>query len=87
MKRLAWQFFATLIIVAVVLHFIWWIVAAVGLIALTVALLAVAFHLAGRVDARAARRAALAARADQQHRWVMAGDDRGMYGQYPPAAL
>jgi hypothetical protein len=22
-----------------------------------------------------------------QHRWVMAGDDRGMYGQYPPAAL
>jgi hypothetical protein len=25
------------------------------------------------------------ARADQQHAWVMAGDDRGVYGDYPPA--
>jgi hypothetical protein len=73
MKRLAWQFFATLIIVAVVLHFILWIVAAVGIVALTVALLRLAFHLAHRVDVRAARRAALAARADQQHTWVMQG--------------
>jgi hypothetical protein len=24
---------------------------------------------------------------DQQHRWIMQGDDRGVYGQYPPAAL
>jgi hypothetical protein len=31
--------------------------------------------------------AEIAARADQQHAWVMAGDERGMYGQFPPAAL
>lgn len=27
---------------------------------------------------------AIAARADQQHAWVLAGDPRGMYGDYPP---
>jgi hypothetical protein len=31
--------------------------------------------------------AALIARADQQHAWVFAGDDRGLYGEYPPAAV
>jgi hypothetical protein len=30
--------------------------------------------------AHRAERAALAARADQQHQWVMQGDDRGVYG-------
>jgi hypothetical protein len=33
-----------------------------------------------RRDAIARRRAAIAARADQQHQWVMQGDDRGIYG-------
>jgi hypothetical protein len=27
---------------------------------------------------------ALIARADEQHAWVLAGDDRGVYGLYPP---
>jgi UPF0716 family protein affecting phage T7 exclusion len=31
--------------------------------------------------------AALAARADEQHTWVLAGDDRGVHGDYPPAAM
>ena len=31
--------------------------------------------------------ASLAARADQQHAWVLADDERGVYGQYPPAAI
>jgi hypothetical protein len=30
-------------------------------------------------------RAAIARRADQQHAWVLAGDERGTYGDYPPA--
>jgi hypothetical protein len=34
----------------------------------------------------ARRRAELIARADQQHRWAMEGDERGFYGLYPPAA-
>jgi hypothetical protein len=29
----------------------------------------------------------LAARADQQHAWILAGDDRDAYGEYPPAAI
>jgi hypothetical protein len=29
--------------------------------------------------------AALAARADEQHALILAGDDRGVYGDYPPA--
>jgi membrane protein implicated in regulation of membrane protease activity len=42
---------------------------------------------AQRAQAEARRRAAVAARADQQHAWVMARDDRGVYGLYPPAAI
>jgi hypothetical protein len=30
--------------------------------------------------------AALVARADQQHAWALAGDERGTYGRYTPAA-
>ena len=37
--------------------------------------------------ARATALAAVAARADQQHAWVLAGDDRGTHGDYPPAAM
>ena len=63
-----------------VVTFFWWIVGAVGLV--------LAFHV-GRAlwRARDARRAearaycaALVARAEQQHGWVLRGDDRGIYG-------
>jgi hypothetical protein len=37
--------------------------------------------------ARAAALAAVAARADQQHAWVLAGDDRGTYGDYVPTQI
>ncbi|AEJ93182.1 hypothetical protein FDG57_gp044 [Mycobacterium phage Mutaforma13] len=30
---------------------------------------------------------AVVARADRQHAWVMAGDPRGVYGEYEPAAI
>jgi hypothetical protein len=33
-----------------------------------------------RADLRAAHRAAVRMRADQQHSWVLQGDDRGIYG-------
>jgi hypothetical protein len=48
------------------------------------ALLWLAFYAACRVDERYIKRAALAARADQQHGWVLAGDDRGVCRDYPP---
>jgi hypothetical protein len=51
------------------------------------ALLGLAFYMARRVDAREDKRAALVARADQQHAWVLAGDDRGIYGEYQKAVV
>jgi hypothetical protein len=51
------------------------------------ALLGLAFYMARRVDAREDKRAALVARADQQHAWVLAGDDRGVYGEFTPARI
>jgi hypothetical protein len=35
-------------------------------------------------DVRRREHAALVARADQQHAWTLAGDDRGIYGEYRP---
>lgn len=42
-------------------------------------------HLARAYRVRAARDRALAARADREHALIMAGDERGVYGSYPPA--
>ena len=60
---------------------------AVAILVLFVGLFWLAFYLARRVDARYEKRAALASRADHQHQIVMASDDRGAYGMYPPADL
>ena len=51
---------------------------------LLVGLLWLALYAVRRVDGREEKRDALVARADQQHGWVLAGDDRGIYGDYPP---
>jgi hypothetical protein len=37
-------------------------------------------HNCEAVELRAAEQQAIVKRADQQHAWVMAGDDRGVYG-------
>ncbi len=72
--------FAILVVIALIIKFFWWIVAAAAVVG--------AFYL-GRAILRASdvRRAArdaycarVAARADQQHSWVLQGDDRGVYG-------
>jgi hypothetical protein len=51
---------------------------------------AVAVRMAGRrverIETRRHRLAELAARADEQNRLVMQGDERGVYGEFPPAA-
>ena len=72
--------FAILVVIAIIIKFFWWIVAGAAMVG--------AFYL-GRTVLRAnrARRAAydaycgqVAARADQQHFWVLQGDNRGTYG-------
>ena len=50
-------------------------------------LLWAAFYAARRVDDREDARIAMVARADQQNAWVLAGDDRGMYGDYRPTEI
>lgn len=73
-------FIALVLVIWFVTTFFWWIVA--GLAAV------VAFYV-GRAILRwhrqqqalhAAFCAAVAARADQQHNWVLQGDERGIYG-------
>ena len=69
----------------------------IGLVVGLVVLLVVLWKFTGWIDRRLERRerrreaarlelAAIARRADEQHWQVLAGDDRGVYGQYPPAA-
>lgn len=62
----------------------------VGIVAVVVAVYwgrrAAARH-AERIAADRRRLAGLAARADQQHEWIMGGDERGVYGEFTPAAM
>jgi ABC-type Fe3+-siderophore transport system permease subunit len=79
--------FVLLIFIGAIVKFWAWIAAVLGGLMVFGLLLWLTFYLERRVDARYARRAALVARADQQHAWVLVGDDRGVFGQYPPAAI
>lgn len=78
--------FGLLLMVGAVIHYFWWLVgAAVVLVGLWYGrVLYLATHLAAQAEAR--RQVQVRARADQQHAWAVAGDDRGTYGDYPPAA-
>ena len=77
--------FVLLIFVGAIVKFWAWTAAVLGALMVFGLLLWLTFYLERRVEARYERRAALVARADQQHAWVQAGDDRGVYGDYPPA--
>jgi hypothetical protein len=85
--RLLAQLVGTLLLVGLMLKY-WWLIALV--IAAVVAWRAAPGmwrrHRAA-VAAERRRIEQLGARADQQHRRVLAGDDRGVFGQYPPAAF
>jgi hypothetical protein len=50
-------------------------------------LLWLAFRAARRVDEEHQAQAALVARADAQHALILAGDDRGIYGDYTPKQI
>lgn len=74
-----------LLLLGLVAKFWWLILPVLGGAVLFAAVLCLAFHLVGRLDARYEARAALVAWADRQHAWVLAGDERGVYGDYAPA--
>ncbi len=79
--------FVLLIFVGAIAKFWIYIVAALGALVLYGLVLWLAFRAARRVDAEHRAQAALAARADQQHAWILAGDDRGIFGDYPPKQI
>ena len=69
------------VLAAVLIKLLPWLLAAAALWACLKAARWVAVDTARRVAARQAAIEALIARCDQQHAWVLAGDDRGVYGQ------
>jgi hypothetical protein len=71
---------ALLVVVAIIIKFIWWILGALALVGLFFLTRAVVRENRKRRDAYARHCGQVSARADQQHNWVMQGDDRGVYG-------
>ncbi|ORA16963.1 hypothetical protein BST12_20235 [Mycobacterium angelicum] len=69
-----------LVIAAIIVKFIWWILGAAALVCLCFLGRAIHRWYSRRSAAYARYRHGLAARADQQHNWVLRGDDRGIYG-------
>jgi hypothetical protein len=79
------QFIGVLLLIGFVGAYFWWIIA-IAAVATLVWMAQRAFREIDAAEAAEARRqAAVVKRADRQHAWVMAGDDRGVYGAYPPA--
>jgi hypothetical protein len=74
--------FVLLIFIGAIVKFWVYIAAVLGALIAFGLLVWLTFYIERRVDAREKMRAALVARADQQHAWVLAGDDRGVYGNY-----
>jgi len=69
-----------LLLIGIVIKFIWWILGAIGLVVLFFIGRAILRWYDERRATYASYREALVARADQQHNWVLQGDDRGIYG-------
>lgn len=68
------------LIVGIIIKFIWWILGAAALVGLFFMARAIVQWDARRLAEKARYQAALEARAEQQHAWVLRGDDRGIYG-------
>jgi hypothetical protein len=80
MGRIFWQFVGNLLLVGFVGAYFWWIVAAAAVVGLVYYTPRVWRAYCVRVAEREAEHAAIVTRADQQHAWVLQGDDRGVYG-------
>src|SRR6516225_828652 len=68
------------LIIWIIVKLIWWIAGAAALVGLFFLVRAIVRESRRRADLRAAHWAAVCIRADQQHNWVLQGDDRGIYG-------
>jgi hypothetical protein len=67
-----------MLIIAIIIKFIWWILGAAVLVGIFFLVRAVLRWYSKRSAACARYWEGLATRADQQHNWVLQGDDRGI---------
>jgi hypothetical protein len=80
MTRLVCQFVGVLLVVGFIGAYFWWIVAVLAVVALAWVIARAFREIEAAEVAAGRRRAAIVARADQQHAWTLAGDPRGTYG-------
>jgi hypothetical protein len=73
------------VVMALVIYFWPWVLGAAAVILLGLWIHSLANLARAAAAERRDQRAAIIARADQQHQWVLAGDNRGVYGEHPPA--
>jgi hypothetical protein len=78
---------AGLVVVALIVKHWVVILSAIGSIAAVYWVIRVADRHAERVAAERRRLAGLVGRAEAQHSWTLQGDERGWFGEYPPAAI
>jgi hypothetical protein len=72
--------FVVLLLLGLIVKFFWWIVGAAALVGAFFAVRAIVRKVRERQVAAAERDDELTRRADQQHRWTLRGDNRGVYG-------
>jgi hypothetical protein len=74
--------FRVLLLLGFVIKFWWAILAVLAVVALGFLAYVRVMHHAAELGRGRRKDAAIVARADQQHAWVLAGDERGVYGNY-----
>lgn len=79
--------FLVLLGISLVVKYIWWFVAAAALVGLFFAGRALARHLEKRRELAEEEEFALRRRADRQHRWMLSGDSRAVYGPEGAGAM
>ncbi|MDT5333409.1 MAG: hypothetical protein QOF31_4706 [Mycobacterium sp.] len=74
------QLIGVLFVVGLIIRYFWWIAAAAAIVMAVKWIPRFWERHKAAVDAWKAEQRAIAARADQQHAWTLAGDPRGTYG-------
>jgi hypothetical protein len=72
--------FVLFLVVGLIIKYFWWIAGAAALVGAFFAIRAIVRKAEQRRLAAAERDEELARRAEQQHRWTLRGDSRGVYG-------
>ncbi|MDT5321807.1 MAG: hypothetical protein QOD88_4329 [Mycobacterium sp.] len=72
------------LLVGFVVKFWWLILLVLAVVGAGFLLWAVVTRQDAELGRQRREQSALAARADEQHAWVLAGDDRGVHGEYRP---